>query len=170
MMVSCAYSVGCLDYSPFRFSQDLQSKNGIVSATLSISNSKGPEGAGGTPLSIMCFTDREKSAIMTVACTMGGADGEAHVNEFILIKLVSDKIGMEIGVTPTMDVDDAIRVIAAMTPAEKRFVCAFLGKIITIDGDVDAREMLLWGLLTERCNFPEMNLAEAERYIGEFLN
>lgn len=171
MMVSRAYSVGCLVHSPFRFSQDLQSKNGIVSATLSRLTSKGPEGAGGTPLSIMYFSEREKRAIMAVVCAMGGADDKVDPREAILIKLVSDKVGIDVQKhTPLTDLEEALNVISAMTAEEKRFVCAYLGRLITIDRDIDPREVVLWNVFSSRCNFPSMSLADAERYIGNLMN
>lgn len=169
MMVSHVYSVGCLVHSPFRFSQDLQSKNGIVSATLSIFNSKGPEGAGGTPLIIMVFTDREKKAIMAVAVAMAGIDNDADPREVILIGRVSEKIGIDVNRHAPIDENEALNVISAMTPAEKRFVCAYLGGIMAADGKIDARERLLWAVFSARCDFPTMALSECLQYVMDFL-
>jgi len=115
----------------------------------------------------MWFTDREKQAIQTVACAMGAADDEADAREVVLITLVNEKLGIPSDIS-TIDLGSAMNVISAMTAEEKRFVCAYMGTLLSIDGDIDPREMLFWGLLTERCHFPEMTIEAARNYMSNF--
>lgn len=55
----------------------------------------------------------------------------------------------------------AISIITTMNESQKRYICAFLGAIIAIDGDVDDKEMALWGLLTALCDLPKMSILQA---------
>ena len=56
-----------------------------------------------------------------------------------------------------------------MTNTEKDFVCSALGTMIAIDGEVNPKEMMLWGIITARCGFPEMNLMEAAVKFHNYL-
>jgi hypothetical protein len=48
-----------------------------------------------------------------------------------------------------------------MNAEEKRYVTAFLGTLICVDGDIQDSEMKLWSLVSALCDLPTMNIMEA---------
>lgn len=120
----------------------------------------------------MYFTDREKGAILHLTAQMAAADGRIAENEKTLAKAIAIQIGDNgngARIAQSMSSMDALSVVSAMAPDEKRFVCAALGSMIAIDGDVDNREMLMWGLISDRCRFPEMNIMQAADIFQSYL-
>lgn len=60
----------------------------------------------------------------------------------------------------------ALARISEMSSEKKRYVCAFLGAMMIVDGDVDESEKKLWGLVSAFCEFPEMTVGEAVKYMA----
>ena len=120
----------------------------------------------------MYFTSREKGAIIYVAGLIAAADGRLAEEEKALTAAVCLQMGVEPSeakLAESMELDEALSVISAMTPEEKRFVCSFLGTMCAIDGNVDKKEGLLWSLISARCSFPTMSIAEAGQNIKNYL-
>ena len=120
----------------------------------------------------MYFTDREKCAIHFVLAHMALADGRVDEKEtaFGLAVAIKLQISSElIKKTETMDVSEALNIIAAMTTEEKRLVCGLMGAMMIIDEDPSPREQLLWSLISTRCGFPNMNISEAAQIGSNFL-
>ena len=118
----------------------------------------------------MYFTSKEKQAIQRLAAQMVVADGQIDPREVILTKLVNDKIGItseHIDASSNMSLQEAAIIVKLMSPEERKFVCAYLGTISSIDNDVDDKEMMLWALLTALCDFPQMSILEAKKIIGD---
>lgn len=120
----------------------------------------------------MFFTSNEKLAIIRVADMMIRADGKSEPIELLGCAAVLQKIN----ITPT-ECDkansfsgmDALWSIYRMDNEKKKFVCAFLGYLMTIDGDVDHTELALWNLISSLCELPTMTTGEAIKEIQAIL-
>lgn len=120
----------------------------------------------------MYFTEREKSAIHYVLANMALADYEIDEKEAALGLAVAIKLEISpeaIKKTETMEVSEALNVIAAMTAEEKRLVCGLLGAMMIVDHNISPREQLLWSLISTRCGFPTMTVSEAAQIGSNFL-
>lgn len=116
----------------------------------------------------MQFNRLQFVALIKVGKMMSLADGIVQHSEVKTMCDVVTSFGVSSSDFESMlsSADDmepaiAISVIAAMNDSQKRYICAFLGTIIAIDGDVDETEMALWGLLTTLCNLPKMSILQA---------
>ncbi|MBQ2882744.1 MAG: tellurite resistance protein TerB [Alphaproteobacteria bacterium] len=121
----------------------------------------------------MTFTNQELAAILRLAHAMAMADGkvtndETHmiVNEMrrFGVSLNNAKLIEEIGVK--MSHGECCQVVSNMTTEEKKYVTAFLGTLICIDGDIDDTEMKLWSLISAMCDLPTMNIFEAVKIMA----
>lgn len=65
-----------------------------------------------------------------------------------------------------MPASNAISIISMLTSEEKRYVTAFLGALMAIDG-VDPAEMQLWILTSDLCGLPTMSINEAQTIMSE---
>lgn len=117
----------------------------------------------------MYFTEREKNAIHTITLAMAAADEQADPREALMMGVVYQKLAINGNTAQILNLDVAMNVIAAMTPEEKHFVCAYMGSMMSIDDDIDPREMFFWGLLTNRCDLPEMTIVAARQYMSNFI-
>ena len=61
----------------------------------------------------------------------------------------------------------AIAIISKMTEEEKRYVAAFLGAIIAIDGDINQEELKIWRIVSTFCELPTMSIADAISYMAK---
>ncbi len=122
----------------------------------------------------MNFSFDDRKAIYCIARAMVLADDEVVVNE---MKALATGMSM-IGSTPeelmdfensneSFEPSDAVTHIAGFNSEKKEFVCAFLGTLIVVDGDVDANELRLWGLTTYFCDLPTMSISDAMEYMAE---
>ena len=60
----------------------------------------------------------------------------------------------------------ALSVVANMTPSQKRYVTAYLGTIVAVDGDIDDSEIKLWSLISALCDLPTMSIREATKIMA----
>ena len=112
----------------------------------------------------MYFTNSEKQAIYRLLMDMSLIDNDIDSKEVILTMAIVEKLNIfdyDRDRATAITIDNALETVANMTNTEKDFVCSALGTMIAIDGEVNPKEMLLWGIITEQCGFPEMNLMEA---------
>jgi uncharacterized tellurite resistance protein B-like protein len=109
----------------------------------------------------MIFSDLELSAILRLAHAMANADGKITEAETAMIILELNRFGVdqvkaqklaEIG--DKMGYPEACQIVSRMTSEEKRYVTAYLGAMICIDGDIDESETKLWSLITVLCDLP----------------
>lgn len=121
----------------------------------------------------LSFNRMEMKAILKIAGAMAGADGKAHPNEVKMMMNECRRFGIdatEAGIilseVKDMDGADAMAAIATMTDAQKRYVCAYLGTMIAIDGDIDDKETALWQLISTLCKLPTMNIVDAMKYMA----
>ena len=116
----------------------------------------------------LSFSYKEMAAIISLARIMSIADGKADKNESIMIAnealrfgISSDDLKSLLQQANDMNTIEIVSIIAVMTDAQKRYVTAFLGTLMAIDGDIDDNEMKLWSFVSMACKLPEMNIREA---------
>ena len=120
----------------------------------------------------MYFTNSEKQAIYRLLMDMSLIDNDIDSKEVILTMAIVEKLNIsdyDRDKATAITIDNALETVSNMTSTEKDFVCSALGTMIAIDGEVNPKEMLLWGIITERCGFPEMNLMEAGEKLQRYL-
>lgn len=122
----------------------------------------------------MKFNKVELTAIMSMVNAMIMADGRIDDTETSVISAESLKFGIPLedfkeiyakGIE--MDAGYSIEIVSKMTYDQKKYVAAYLGTIMAIDGDIDDKEMALWRLLSKLCSLPTMSIAEAVKYLSE---
>lgn len=103
---------------------------------------------------------------------MANADGRLDRNELLVIIKELARFGVpddhlkaleEAG--NEMEPAELLATVAAMGAEQKKYVAAYLGVILAIDGDIDDAEMKLWSLVSALCDLPEMNLVQAAEYL-----
>ena len=120
----------------------------------------------------MTFTSIEMSAISKLALAMAAADGKVEKSELTYIALEMARFGVKdadsiLKGAEEMDPTIALSIVSKMTPKEKKYVAAYLGTIMAVNGDIDAKELSLWRLTSSLCGLPTMNIQEAIQYIKE---
>jgi uncharacterized tellurite resistance protein B-like protein len=116
----------------------------------------------------MRFSRNEMVAIMKLALDMAAADGKMDEKETKLIALHSASFGLnetnfESIFTEAISIKSglAMSVVSNMSSSQKRYVTAYLGSMIAVDGDIDDAEMKLWSLISALCDLPTMSVREA---------
>lgn len=114
----------------------------------------------------MTFTGIEMAAIAKLAITMANADGKVEKKELAYIALELARFGVRdsdpiLKGAMEMDSTTALSIVEKMTNEEKRYVTAYLGTLMAVDGKIDGKELALWNLTSAICNLPEMNISEA---------
>ena len=120
----------------------------------------------------MYFTNSEKQAIYRLLMDMSVIDNDVDSKEVILTMAVVEKLDIsdyDRDRATAITIENALEIVANMTSTEKDFVCSALGTMIAIDGEANPKEMMLWGIITARCGFPEMNLMEAAVKFHNYL-
>lgn len=121
----------------------------------------------------MYFSYDEKRAVYCIAKAMVLADNNVDRNEMQVLVQEMRRMGCSqdeliqieesnSSIKPTV----ALARISEMSSEKKRYVCAFLGAMMIVDGDVDESEKKLWGLVSAFCDFPEMTVGEAVKYMA----
>ena len=119
------------------------------------------------------FYKDELTAIFRIALSMVMADGKVTDLEMSGIKSELSRFGIRcnqieklLADAKAMPASDAITILSMLTNEEKRYVTAFLGSLMAIDG-VDPAEMKLWILTSELCGLPTMSVNEAQTIMSE---
>lgn len=114
------------------------------------------------------FSGKELAAIIKLALSMIMADGKVDEKEKASLALEMVRFGIKeeqlaglVVVAQTMDAAEAISIISRLAQSEKKYVAAFLGALMAIDGDINDTEMKLWQLTSTLCNLPTMNITQA---------
>ncbi|MBR7043575.1 MAG: tellurite resistance protein TerB, partial [Prevotella sp.] len=99
------------------------------------------------------FSGKELAAIIKLALSMIMADGKVDEKEKASLALEMVRFGIKeeqlaglVVVAQTMDAAEAISIISGLAQSEKKYVAAFLGALMAIDGDINDTEMKLWQL------------------------
>ena len=118
----------------------------------------------------MTFTSIEMSAIAKLALAMAGADGKVDKSELTYIALEMARFGVKdadpiLKGADEMDPTIALSIVSKMTPKEKKYVAAYLGTVMAVDGNINEKELSLWRLSSTLCGLPTMNIQEAINHI-----
>lgn len=62
---------------------------------------------------------------------------------------------------------EAISIVKNIGNNEKKYVAAFLGTLMVVDGHIDDAEMKLWKYVSILANLPVMNVTEAIQIMSE---
>ena len=121
----------------------------------------------------LSFNRREMMAILKMAGAMAGADGRAHpnevkmmINECLRFGIDAEESSKLLSQSTNMDGSEALATIAIMTDAQKRYVCAYLGSLMAIDGNIDDNERTMWQLVSTLCKLPTMTISDALEYMA----
>ncbi len=121
----------------------------------------------------LSFNKLEMMSILKMAGAMAGADGKAHPNEIKMMINECIRFGIDakecdglLSRSTNMEGSEAMATIAMMNDAQKRYVCAYLGTLMAIDGDIDDNEKALWRLVSTLCKLPTMSIADAIKYMA----
>ena len=119
------------------------------------------------------FSQREMAAVINLATMMASADGHVDEEEKLMIaneamrfNLTPDKFKQRVELAKTIKGEEALALIATMNDAQKRYVTAYLGTLMAINGDIDDKEMALWTLVSTICKLPTMTIDEAIDYMA----
>lgn len=118
------------------------------------------------------FSHREMAAIIALAKAMALADGSLDKREVSMMS----KEALRFGIAPKdfmnllqksdgMEPEETFAVIAIMNDAQKRYVTAYLGTMMAVDGDIDDAERTLWNFVSLICKLPTMSLVDAISYM-----
>ena len=121
----------------------------------------------------LTFNQREMTAIIKVALAMSVADGTCENNESSFMaqeahrfNITGDDLNMLLEGCKNMDGQTAVAELATMTDAQKRYVTAYLGTLMAVDGEISEKELSLWRLMTELCKLPSMSISDAINYMA----
>lgn len=119
------------------------------------------------------FSRHEMAAIIQLAGAMAGADGNAHPNETKMMMREAIRFGISgedfaslLQQASKTEGTAAMAEIATMSDSQKHYVCAYLGTLMAIDGDIDDKEKALWQLVSTICKLPTMTIADAIEYMA----
>ncbi|MBQ8153267.1 MAG: tellurite resistance protein TerB [Prevotella sp.] len=118
----------------------------------------------------MTFTSIEMSAIAKLALAMAAADGNVEKSELSYIALELARFGVKnadpiLKGAGEMDPTIALSIVSKMSFDEKKYVTAYLGTLMAVNGDIDDKELSLWRLTSTLCGLPSMNIQEAIEHI-----
>lgn len=112
------------------------------------------------------------AAIIKLAKMMAAADGRLDKAELSMMS----KEALRFGITPddfvsllklsdNIKTDELIATVLVMTNTQKRYIAAYLGTMMAIDGDIDDKEMELWQFVSLLFELPTMTVLEAIEYM-----
>ncbi len=118
----------------------------------------------------MTFTGIEMAAISKLALAMAAADGKVEKTELAYIALELTRFGVKdadpiLKGADEMDPTIALSIVSKMTREEKKYVTAYLGALMAVNGDIADKELALWKLTSSLCGLPTMNISEAIEYV-----
>ena len=121
----------------------------------------------------MTFKKVEFAAIVKLAIAMAAADGVFAENEKKAIALELARFGITesdmkslFSMAQCMTPAENINTVSGMSSEQKKYVAAFLGTLMMIDGDIADAEMKLWQLTSSLCGLPTMSVADALEYMA----
>ena len=116
----------------------------------------------------MTFNVNEFAAILHLAKAMASADDRVEEKELAVIVNESKRFGVEpsmfdklLELSNELEFSTAISLISKMDAEQKKYVAAYLGALMCIDGDINDTEMALWRLVSTLCGLPTMTAKEA---------
>ena len=112
-------------------------------------------------------------AILATGARMALADGRTDQKEVRMVQIELNRFGVPeehveklIDAAGEMNGVEARQIISEMEDAQKRYVCAYLGTMMAIDGDIDDEELGIWRMVSTVCELPDMTVKEAIDYMA----
>lgn len=110
------------------------------------------------------------SAIAKLALAMAAADGNVEKCELSYIALELARFGVKdadsiLKGADNMEPSVALTIVSQMISDEKKYVAAYLGTLMAVNGEIDDKELALWRLTSTLCGLPTMTIKEAINYI-----
>lgn len=122
----------------------------------------------------MKFSHQQLAAVTKMAMAMATADGITRTEEMNFIAYELSRFGVKPGQvdalidsTVEQPFDEAIAMIRTLDDEQKLYVSAFLGGVMSCDGEVDLIELRLWQYTCALCSLPKITLEEAIDYIKD---
>lgn len=115
----------------------------------------------------MEFTRIQKAAIAVLLGEMGAADGKMDEREALMMHAIGSSLDADASIASlasSMTPSDACGVVSQMSADEKKFVCAALGAMMSVDNEINESEKILWCVISATCGLPGMSIREAYEY------
>lgn len=118
------------------------------------------------------FSGFELSAITKLALAMAHADRKVEETELACIATELMRFGVNdpssiLNGAEAMDAALAMSVVEKLDSSRKKYVAAYLGALMAIDGDIDGNELAIWRLTSTLCDLPTMDIKDALHYMSE---
>lgn len=121
----------------------------------------------------MTFSFEEKQAIYYIAKAMVLADDivnenemNALIGEFIRMGSNKKELQQLEALNSDLKSADAIRTLSQLENEKKKYVCSMLATIMVVDEDIDETETKLWSFICTICDFPDMSVSTAVKYLS----
>lgn len=118
----------------------------------------------------MTYSIKELAAILKMAKAMAQADGTIAKEElaFIVNELknfgATSQIKQIENLGDAMDASEAFAILSNLNPSQKKYACAYLGTICTVDGNINEKEISMWSLISLLSGFPTMHITDAIKF------
>ncbi|MBB3701665.1 TerB family tellurite resistance protein [Alloprevotella rava] len=116
----------------------------------------------------MTFTGEEMTAIIKMAKLVVMADGRLDPSETIVMAtelirfgVPQDHLKLLIESSDEIEESHAVALITGMDEERKKYVASYLAMLMVADGEIDAKELALWKLISTLCSLPTMSIAQA---------
>lgn len=120
------------------------------------------------------FNDSELIAVFNLAQTMMIADGRIDSNEqaalaleAVRLNVTQEKLEYIILRSQQITAGEAMLTVMNFNDTQKKYVSAFLGAMMAVDGRIDDSEMKIWSLISAFCGLPQMTVIEAITYMKD---
>ena len=114
------------------------------------------------------FNREELAAVLKMANAMIVVDGKTEDvetsllgREMVRLKVNESEFNIAYRRSEEMKYGEALRTISLFDWPRKKYLSAFLGTIIAIDGELNTDEIKLWNYTAELCELPRLSLEEA---------
>ena len=114
------------------------------------------------------FNREELAAVLKMVNAMIAVDGKIEDvetsllgREMVRLKVNESEFNIAYNRSGEMKYGEALRTISMFDWPRKKYLSAFLGTIIAIDGELNTDEIKLWNYTAELCELPCLSLEEA---------
>ena len=122
----------------------------------------------------LIFSEEELVAIAKLANAMIVADGKVAEREMDSWIMEMERFGVSKSdfhlwywKSEGLSLTDALGVVSKLDDERKKYIGAFLGALMAVDGHVDGDELKLWQLTSMFCDLPTMSVMQALEYMAE---
>jgi len=124
------------------------------------------------------FNKKELLAILNIAYGMAEIDGKSDAIELEVIRSEIKTFGIDENellslsedAILNMDPHTAMSIVAEMTPVQKQYIQAILIVIMSSDGKIHEKEMIMLRMVTMMCGLPPINQNDIRTTLTNFKN